>query len=78
MGEVIKAFSLSTFSLPPLSPEVYKTVYASSDSGVSVSRSAVEFLRSNLQNQMFWVPLPLPHLEAGEPDVGLRTFTSVV
>ena len=47
--------------LPPLSPEVHKTLYASSDSGVSVSRSAVEFLRSNLQNQVCWVPLPLPH-----------------
>lgn len=63
-----------------LSPEVHRALYASSDSGVSVSRSAVEFLRSNLQNQVCWVPLPLPHPRLGSLMWGLGSCgrTSVV
>ena len=52
-----------------------------SRSGVSLSPSPVEFLQSNptgLQSQILWVLLlPLPDPQAGEPDMGLRTFTPV-
>ena len=48
-------------------------------SGVSVSPSPVEFLQSNTtgaESQMLWgLLLPLPDPKAGDPDVGLRTFT---
>ena len=61
---------------------VHKTLYAPSKSGISVSLSPVEFLRTKpaaLQKQMLWgLLLPLPDLQAGEPDVGLKTFTPVV
>ena len=46
-----------------------------------VSPSPMEFLRSNpadLQSQILWgLLLPLPDPHAGEPDMGLRTFTPV-
>ena len=65
----------------PLGPGVPETLYAPSKSRVSVSPSPVEFLLSNptgLQSQMVWgLLLPMPDPQAGESDVGLRTFTPV-
>ena len=64
-----------------LGPGAHETLCALSKSGVSVSPSPVEFLRSNpagLQSQMLCgLLLLLPDPQAGEPDVGLRTFTPV-
>ena len=48
-------------------------------SGFSISPSPVEVLQSNpadFKSQISWgFPGHLPNLQAGKPDVGLRTFT---
>ena len=48
---------------------LHETVCFSSESGVLLSLGPVGFLGGLL--------FPLPDLQAGEPDVGLRTFTPV-
>ena len=60
---------------------VHKTLYTASKSGVSVAPSPVELPGSNttgFQSQVLWgFLLLLPDPQAGEPDMGLRTFTMV-
>ena len=60
---------------------VHTRLCVPSNSGVSVSPSPVEVLQSNptgLQSQILWGLLfPLLGPQAGKPDIGLRTFTSV-
>ena len=67
--------------LLPLGPVAHTTLCVSSKSGVSVSPSPVEVLQSNptrLQSLILWeFLLPLPDLQVGKPDMGLRTFTPV-
>ena len=58
----------------------HKTVCAPSKSGVSFPHPIVEFLQSNpadLQSQILWGFFLLPDPQAGESDVGLRTFTPI-
>ena len=65
----------------PLGPGGHKILCVTTESGVSVCPSIVEFLESNpigLHSQMLWgLLLPMPNPQAREPGVGLRTFTPV-
>ena len=64
-----------------LGPGADKTLCVPSKNGISVSPSPVEVLQSNPTGLQIQIPLgflvPLPDPQAGKPDVGLRTFTTV-
>ena len=66
---------MSAFSL---GPGVHETLRVPSKNGVSISPSPVEFLQSSsagIQSQVLWeLLLPMPDLQAEEPDMGLRTL----
>ena len=71
------SYEVTAFSL---GLDVHKTFCPPSKSGVSVSPSPVEFLRSSpagLLSQMLWGLLLMPAPKAEMPDVGLRTLTPV-
>ena len=67
--------------LLPLGPYAHTTLRVPSKSGVSVSPSPVEVLKSNpasLQSLILYkFLLPLLDPQVGKPDMGLRTFTPV-
>ena len=73
--------SLMRSLLLSLGPGTHLTSCAPSKSGVSISHSLLEFLRSNstaFQSKILWgLLLQFPDPQAGYPDMGLRTFTPV-
>ena len=64
-----------------MGPSAHETLCAPSKCRVPVSPSPVGLLHSNLtalQSQMPWgLLLPVPDLQAGEPNMELRTLTPV-